>query len=223
VPKDKLFPRAVCGYSFDTVTIDVPVYLNYLVSRFLEKGGSITRGHIQHINQILQGGSHPFREDVEVRRNEAVSSPDAVIVCVGLGARFLGGVEDHLVYPSRGQTVILRAPWVRFGKSFEGELDEWIYIIPRKSGDVIIGGTKGVDDWCARRISIVFVQLSKAFLQVYGTTARNHERSLEAWARTLSRARTSPVKDGKFARGGGFTSHCCGRSLWIEASAERGI
>jgi len=124
------------------------VYLNYLVSRFLEKGGSITRGHVQHINQVLQGGSHPFREDVEVRRNEAVSSPDSVIVCVGLGARFLGGVEDSTVYPLRGQTVILRAPWVRFGKTFEGESDEWTYIIPRKGGDVIIGGTQGVDDWC---------------------------------------------------------------------------
>ncbi|KIM42203.1 hypothetical protein M413DRAFT_18597 [Hebeloma cylindrosporum] len=146
VPKDRLFLRAVCGYSFDTVTIDVPVYLNYLLSRFLEKGGSITRGHVQHIQRVLEGGSYPFPEDVEIRRNEAVTSPDAVIVCVGLGARFLGGVEDRSIYPSQGQTVILRAPWVQFGKSFEGESDEWIYIIPRKGGNVVIGGTQGVDD-----------------------------------------------------------------------------
>jgi len=142
------------------------VYLNYLVSRFLGKGGFITRGHVQHINQVLEGGSHPFREHVEVRRNERVSSPDAVIVCVGLGARFLGGVEDRSVYPSRGQTVILRAPWVRFGKSFEGESDEWTYIIPRKCGDVVVGGTEGVDDWCVQqRIFIVIVWISKGFFR----------------------------------------------------------
>lgn len=141
------------------------MYLNYLVSRFLEKGGSITRGHVQHINQVLEAGSHPFREDVEVRRNEAVSSPDAVIVCVGLGARFLGGVEDRSVYPSRGQTVILRAPWVRFGKTFEGESDEWTYTIPRKGGDVVIGGIQGADDWCVQRMITVVVHLSRVFFR----------------------------------------------------------
>jgi glycine/D-amino acid oxidase-like deaminating enzyme len=60
-----------------------------------------------------------------------------VIVCVGLGARFLGGVEDKTVYPVRGQTIIVRAPWVRLGKT-ETSLSEerTTYIIPRRSGDV---------------------------------------------------------------------------------------
>lgn len=156
--------------------------MNYLVSRFLEKGGSINRGHVQHINQVLEGGSHPFLENVEVRRNEAVSSPDAVIVCVGLGARSLGGVEDRSVYPSRGQTVILRAPWVRFGKAFEGESDEWAYIIPRKSGDVVVGGTQGVDDWCVQQIFIVMVHFSKA---VFRYTAPRPETTKDILRRGL--------------------------------------
>ncbi|KAF8156870.1 hypothetical protein B0H34DRAFT_476364 [Crassisporium funariophilum] len=142
VPSAELIPQAGSGYSFDTVTVDVPRYLNYLLSRFLEKGGRIIRGHVQHIEQVLESGSAPFQAD----KSKNGISPDAVVVCVGLGARFLGGVEDEDVYPSRGQTVILRAPWVRFGRSFTGP-DEWSYIIPRQSGDVVVGGTTGANDW----------------------------------------------------------------------------
>ena len=125
------------------MTIDVPKYLNYLLTRFLEKGGTLIRGSVQHIDQILEAGSAPFKDDVST---EGSAGPDAVVVCVGLGARFLGGVEDKTVYPSRGQTVILHAPWVRSGCTFEGT-GAWTYIIPRRSGNVVVGGTLGVDDW----------------------------------------------------------------------------
>ena len=125
------------------MTIDVPKYLNYLLTCFLEKGGTLIRGCVQHIEQVLEAGSAPFKDDVSTKNS---TGPDAVIVCVGLGARFLGGVEDKTVYPSRGQTVILRAPWVRSGYAFE-DAGVWTYIIPRRSGDVVVGGTLGVDDW----------------------------------------------------------------------------
>jgi hypothetical protein len=60
-----------------------------------------------------------------------------VVVCVGLGARFLGGVEDKDVYPIRGQTVLLRAPWIRFGRSVSNSKEGIsTYIIPRPGGDV---------------------------------------------------------------------------------------
>ena len=125
------------------MTIDVPKYLNYLLTRFLEKGGTLIRGCVQHIDQVLEAGSTPFKDEVSTK---VLAGPDAVVVCVGLGARFLGGVEDKTVYPSRGQTVILHAPWVRIGCTFEG-FGKWTYIIPRRSGDVVVGGTLGVDDW----------------------------------------------------------------------------
>ena len=125
------------------MTIDVPKYLNYLLTRFLEKGGTLIRGCVQHIDQVLEAGSAAFKSDVSTER---LAGPDAVIVCVGLGARFLGGVEDKTVYPSRGQTVILHAPWVRSGCRFE-DAEEWTYIIPRRSGNVVVGGTLGLDDW----------------------------------------------------------------------------
>lgn len=68
-----------------------------------------------------------------------------LIICAGLGARTLGGVEDRDVYPTRGQTVVIRAPWVRTGRSLTGK--RWVYIIPRRSGDVVVGGVTEVDDW----------------------------------------------------------------------------
>ncbi|KAF9457141.1 hypothetical protein BDZ94DRAFT_1326481 [Collybia nuda] len=150
MPDFKILPReslildkVVHGTSFSTLTVDTPVYLNYILGRFLAAGGSIIRGTVQHINQVVEGGVFPFSAG---RRGPR--SPDAVVVCVGLGARTLGGVEDKNMYPIRGQTVLLRAPWIRFGRTMsEDEKEIWTYVIPRRRGDVIVGGTKGVDDW----------------------------------------------------------------------------
>ena len=88
---------------------------------------------MQHINQIIEGGTSLFSGG-----NVNDPPPDAVVVAVGLGARFLGGVEDKAMYPVRGQTVLVRAPWVRSGKSVITE-SGLTYIIPRRSGDVRAG------------------------------------------------------------------------------------
>jgi D-aspartate oxidase/D-amino-acid oxidase len=129
---DELIPGAKSGVTFSTVSIDVPIYLNYLLTRFLALGGRILRGSVLHINQVLEGGTGLFAGGSKLD-----PLPAAVIVCVGIAARFLGGVEDKDVYPVRGQTVLIRAPWVRFGKTttFDEEGNK-TYIIPRRSSDV---------------------------------------------------------------------------------------
>jgi hypothetical protein len=143
LPESSLIPGIVGGVSFNTVTIDVPVYLNYLLSRFLASGGSIIRGTVQHLNQVIEGGAGVFSSGANLP-----PFVSAVVVCAGLGARALGGVEDKAMYPIRGQTVLLRAPWIKFGRTLgDSEADVWTYIIPRRSGDVIIGGTKIENDW----------------------------------------------------------------------------
>ncbi|KAJ7593507.1 FAD dependent oxidoreductase [Mycena floridula] len=141
LPRSSLIGQAVAGVSFSTVTIDTPVYLNYLLSRFLAAGGTIIRGTVQHINQIVEGGARMLIG------SKNPSPPDAVIVCAGLGARFLGGIEDKTMYPFRGQTIVVRAPWVNFGRGLTIKDRSSTYIIPRRSGDVIIGGTKIANDW----------------------------------------------------------------------------
>ncbi|KAF8600605.1 nucleotide-binding domain-containing protein [Ceratobasidium sp. AG-I] len=118
---------------FETVTIDTSVYLPYLLSTFIAKGGKIFRSKVGHLMQVAEG-SYTSRK------------PDLIVVCTGIGSRSLGGVEDLDVYPVRGQTVLIRAPWVKFGIS-EKTPECISYIIPRQSGDVVIGGTYGVDDW----------------------------------------------------------------------------
>ncbi len=125
---------AQTGISFTTLTIDTPVYLNYLLSRFLARGGKIVRGAVQHLSQIIEGGAHVFSPG-HARKTDI----DALVVCPGLGARTLGGVEDKDVYPVRGQVVLLRAPWIKFGRTASHLPSSlWTYIIPRRSGDVSV-------------------------------------------------------------------------------------
>jgi glycine/D-amino acid oxidase-like deaminating enzyme len=124
-------PEAISAVSFFGLNINTPVYLPYLLSRFLRFGGHIVRASIQHIVQILEGGVEVFANG-----KSGMQTADALIICAGLGARTLGGVEDKNVYPVRGQTVLLDAPWVNEGRSLVIESVSKTYIIPRQGGTV---------------------------------------------------------------------------------------
>ena len=100
----------------------MPVYLNWLLARFLSIGGRISRASVSHISQVLEGAFSRI--------------PDALIVCTGLGARTLGGVEDKEMYPQRGQTVLIHAPWVTSGCSLVASEGSRTYIILRRGGNV---------------------------------------------------------------------------------------
>ena len=134
-------PNVAYGVAFNTITIDTPVYTNYLLSRFLAAGGAIVRGDVLDISQVVEGGPSLWNG------SSIPQPPDIVVVCAGLGARTLGGIEDKDCYPIRGQTIVVRAPWIRFGRTYSTEDGLWTYIIPRRSGDVIVGGTKLDNDW----------------------------------------------------------------------------
>ncbi|KAI0674533.1 D-amino-acid oxidase [Trametes maxima] len=143
LPQEALVPGAILGTSFTTVTFDTPKYLSYLFARFISRGGTVVRGTVQHITQVVEGGPSVFRT------GKASPDPvDAVIVSPGVGARTLGGVDDQDVYPVRGQVAIIRAPWITFGRTVShAEKGIWTYVIPRRCGDVILGGTKEENDW----------------------------------------------------------------------------
>ncbi|TRM60337.1 FAD dependent oxidoreductase [Schizophyllum amplum] len=139
--KESLVGGTIAGITFDTITIDTPKYLAYLMARFCAAGGAVVRASVGHINEVIEGGAGIYGP------SRKATPPDAVIVCVGLGARALGGVNDSAMFPIRGQTLLVRAPWVRFGRTISSKDGLWTYIIPRRGGDVIVGGTKLVDDW----------------------------------------------------------------------------
>ena len=141
--RDELLPETDVGLAFETLTVEVPRYVNYLMSRFLGHGGTMVRGTVQHINQLIEGGTSTFRYGANAIRQP----PDAILVCAGLGAKDLGGVEDKQMIPVRGQTVLIRAPWVRSGKAISDDKGTWTYVMPRRSGNVILGGTKHPNTW----------------------------------------------------------------------------
>lgn len=118
--------------SFTTLTIDTPAYLAKLVKIFLSLGGIIHRARILSLQDAM--------------RFVAPQTPRAIVNCTGLGSRELVDVLDDEMYPIRGQVVILNAPWVQEGLTRQGGART--YVIPRKSGYVVIGGTRDIDDWC---------------------------------------------------------------------------
>lgn len=64
------------------------------------------------------------------------TDPAAIIACPGIGARFLGGIEDKDVYPVRGQTILLRAPWIKYGRTLSRGDGSYVYMMPRHAGHV---------------------------------------------------------------------------------------
>ncbi|KXS21024.1 nucleotide-binding domain-containing protein [Gonapodya prolifera JEL478] len=130
----ELPPSCTFGYVFQGVSIDVPNYLLFLLRTFRRMGGVVKVASVGHIDEL-------FAADAEGGK-----APTFVVNCAGMGARKLGGVEDQKIFPTRGQTVLIRAPgfneqWMRF--------DEVCYVIPRPdgSGTVCCGGTFQADEW----------------------------------------------------------------------------
>jgi glycine/D-amino acid oxidase-like deaminating enzyme len=129
--------------SFTSLTMTPAVYLARLVERIAFLGGRIHRARLSDL------------QDLASPQLSAMigCTPRLAVVCAGLGARTLGGVEDGDVYPTRGQVIKVKAPWIREGFTRQvGSLNgaeggERTYVIPRPSGEVIIGGTREVNDW----------------------------------------------------------------------------
>jgi len=122
------------GISWETTVVDAHAYVKFLEREFLYHGGQIVVGNIAHISELTN-----------------LPDTDLVLNCAGIGARSLGGVEDRNVYGVRGQLVLVRQPEVtdiyRVDGSLFGEDPSWgTYILPRKSGIIILGGTRSAND-----------------------------------------------------------------------------
>jgi D-amino-acid oxidase len=115
------------GYVFETLLVEMPVYLPYLLDRFRTLGGTLEQREIASLA-------------------EPASLADVVVNCAGLGNIALLG--DHEMYPVRGQ--ILRVERIRERRAFlddyEDELGVIAYIVPR-SADTLLGGQARPDDW----------------------------------------------------------------------------
>ncbi|KAI9009480.1 hypothetical protein BC832DRAFT_590838 [Gaertneriomyces semiglobifer] len=127
--ESELPPTCSWGIAYETVCINVPRYLKWLTEKFRYLGGTLKHEDTTRIEDLI---------DAET---------EVIVNCTGYGARFLGGVEDANVYPTRGQVVWVHAPQVRHTVTRLGTVHEdFTYIIPRDDGIVVLGGTYQAND-----------------------------------------------------------------------------
>ena len=82
------------------MVVNAPHYIQWLLHQFKSGGGTVIRRELSHISDVFDLG-------------DGLGSVDAVVNCTGLGARYLDGVNDTKMFPTRGQTVIAYAPHVK--------------------------------------------------------------------------------------------------------------
>lgn len=107
-----------CGWHYTAPVVTMPLYLDYLRSRYEALGG---------VTKIAP-----------VRSLSSVDAP-VVVNCTGIGARDL--VPDPEVFPVRGQVVVTENPGIdEFYIDHTLRGDDYVYIFPH--GDVVLlGGT----------------------------------------------------------------------------------
>ncbi len=127
VGKDELPPGYVDGYIAPIARIETPIYMDYLVTRFKESGGKITKldKEIENIEEIT--GDHKL-----------------IINCSGLGSGKL--FNDKEVFPIRGQLVKITNPGLKDCINEEEGPLAVSYIVPHGTY-CILGGTADDNDW----------------------------------------------------------------------------
>lgn len=113
------------GFAIEGAVADTDHYLNYLVNLYTKLGGKIIQRELKSLDEVLK--THKI-----------------VINCSGLGAREL--VNDKTIYPTRGQTVMVKNTKFLTTILYEGKADEMAYVIPRVS-TTILGGTAQANNW----------------------------------------------------------------------------
>ncbi|KAJ7838453.1 hypothetical protein B0H14DRAFT_2513208 [Mycena olivaceomarginata] len=136
------------GVTFTIFFIDVPQYLAYLWHRFFFLGGRAFRCKLSSLSDLLSPTTPKFepvgRDGIIADTTPGFSSfnSSAFFNCTGLGALSLGGVNDTTMFPTRGETVLLRAPWITSGIKYSWKNGGLTYIIPRGSGVVCLVGIR---------------------------------------------------------------------------------
>jgi D-amino-acid oxidase len=117
------------GWAYTAPSVNMPVYLEYLLGWFADLGGSVKYETVASL--------------------AAVDAP-VVVNCTGIGARTL--VPDETVVPVRGQVVVVENPGItEFFLDHKDEGPDYVYLFPH--GDVVVlGGTahESADDWAPR-------------------------------------------------------------------------
>jgi len=127
VTKNEMPPGYVDGYIAPVACIETPIYMNYLVNRFVESGGKITK------------------LDRDIENIEEISTDSRLVInCSGLGAGKI--FNDKEVFPIRGQLVKTSNPGLKDCVNEEEGPLAVSYIVPHGSY-CILGGTAEDNNW----------------------------------------------------------------------------
>lgn len=127
VGKDELPPGYVDGYVVPIARIDTPIYMEYLVNRFKDDGGKITK-----INHKIEG------------IDELSDNHRLIVNSTGLGSLKL--FDDKEMFPIRGQLVKTTNPGLKDCINEEEGPLAVSYIVPHEDY-CILGGTADDNDW----------------------------------------------------------------------------
>ncbi|KAM0791042.1 hypothetical protein ACM66B_004338 [Microbotryomycetes sp. NB124-2] len=125
-------PKGAVGVEFETLSVNAPRYIVWLYDELTKLGATF---HRRTLNSVDEAFELIGRGGVEI-----------VINATGLGAKSLGGVQDRLVTPIRGQTVLIKTD-VKLCTMDGSDPDRPAYIIPRPGGEAVCGGTYGKGNW----------------------------------------------------------------------------
>ncbi|KAF2755331.1 D-amino-acid oxidase [Pseudovirgaria hyperparasitica] len=140
LPRSELPADVDSASTFRTVCINTAVYLPWLLGQCLAHGAVVRRGTVAHVAEA--GALH-----------HSGNRTDIIVNCVGLGARALGGVKDGLVYPARGQTVLVRQEPMQMTtvSGTDDGPEEVVYTMTRAGGGgTILGGCLQANNWNAQ-------------------------------------------------------------------------
>jgi D-amino-acid oxidase len=196
------------GYHYSAPLATMPVYLEYLRTRFEQAGGTIEVTAVPSLASLA--GAAPV-----------------VVNCSGVGARHL--VPDPAVVPVRGQVVIAVNPGIEEFLVNRDEEPPWIaYMFPH--GDtVLLGGTNEEDDWdlepkpsTAERI---VAQCAVIDPRLRGARILGHRVGLRPY-RPQTRLESEPFGDGvlwhNYGHGGAGVSLAWGCAAEITADILSG-
>ncbi|HEX5916366.1 MAG TPA: FAD-dependent oxidoreductase [Nocardioides sp.] len=124
--RDELPPGYARGLRFAVPLVEMPDYLPHLLEQTLRAGATQVVRRVTRLDDVLD------------------LSPDVVVNAAGMGAGAL--VDDHTVYPVRGQIVRVTNPGLRLSVRDEHHPGGRAYVHPR-SVDCILGGTLEEGSW----------------------------------------------------------------------------
>jgi len=110
------------GWSFTAPVMEMPVYLQSLVKRLEQAGGTLTRAALSALP----------------------TAADVVVNCAGLGARLTA--SDPTVTPVRGQVMTVEQCGLTDWLIADRGPSDLTYVIPREN-DIVVGGTSEPGNW----------------------------------------------------------------------------